>query len=94
VYGLLYIAVGVDVMRYVYTGATGMLWLWGGVWLAWQGRRLLARVVGRWWRTLVVVLVLGSLQGCVQAHRQIALWYGCDPVAIDQGYCTMPKGGQ
>ena len=47
-----------------------------------------------WRRALVLVVLLGGvLQGCADTYKSLARLYGCDPVAIDQGYCTMPKGG-
>lgn len=73
--GLLYIAIGIDVMRYVSTGTTGLLWLWGGLWLAWQGRYLLTRGIRHWWRgrrgllCVLPLLVAGLLSG------GCALWF-------------------
>ena len=63
--------------------------------VVWGLRWLLRRAqVGlrRWWKGLVLVLVLsGGLTGCVEAYKATARIYGCDPVAVEHGYCTMPK---
>jgi hypothetical protein len=43
-------------------------------------------------RTLLLIVALGlGLVGCVDAYKGMAKIYGCDPAAIEQGYCTMPK---
>ena len=65
---------------------------------AWRGMGWLGQCLQgwlhAWWHGLILVLVLGGLlSGCAGAYRQLALLYGCEPAAIDQGYCTMPKGG-
>jgi hypothetical protein len=43
----------------------------------------------RLWMALVLCSV--GLGGCVDAYNTMAKIYGCDPAAIDRGYCTMPK---
>jgi hypothetical protein len=77
--------------------------LWGLCWVLRRllsGRRwgiawLITRAqlgVRTWWHGLVLLVLLGGvLQGCVDAYRATARIYGCDPVAIERGYCTMPK---
>jgi hypothetical protein len=77
--------------------------LWGLLWvlrrvlsgIGWGREWLITRAqlgVRSWWQGLVLVLVLsGALHGCVEAYKTTARIYGCDPAAIEQGYCTMPK---
>lgn len=45
-----------------------------------------------WWKRFVVVLLFsGVLVGCHDVSRGVLLVTGCDPTAIDAGYCHMPK---
>ena len=47
-------------------------------------------------RLVVIGLLLGGLLasvllgGCAEVQRQVALLHGCDPVAMEAGYCRMP----
>jgi hypothetical protein len=36
-------------------------------------------------------VVLTFLWGCGDLHNGLAKAVGCDPKAVDMGYCTMPK---
>lgn len=42
---------------------------------------------------LVVLMftLVGLLLGCADVHNSVARAIGCDPVAVERGYCTMPK---
>jgi hypothetical protein len=43
-------------------------------------------------RTVFLIMALSlGLVGCVDTYKGMAKIYGCDPAAIAQGYCTMPK---
>lgn len=58
------------------------LWL---VRMAWR--------VGRVWgqHLVIVLLCSGVLVGCQDMSRRVLLVTGCDPTAIDAGYCHAPK---
>jgi len=77
----------------------GLLWVLRGVLsgIRWGLAGLITRAqlgVRSWWHGLVLVVLLsGALHGCVEAYKTTARIYGCDPVAIEHGYCTMPTEG-
>jgi len=74
----------------------GLRWL---VWqmqdgVRWAGRWSLQQA-WRWWRSLLVVVLLGSaLAGCQEMNRAMLKLNGCEDQAIEQGYCHMPKEAQ
>jgi hypothetical protein len=62
--------------------------------LAWGLAWLRIQVARRWhaWTGLGVVLVLSSLLlSCGDVYKGAAKLVGCDPVAVEAGYCTMPR---
>ena len=40
---------------------------------------------------LALLVLLALLEGCQDVARQVNLMTGCDPVALDRGYCHLPK---
>jgi len=84
-----------------WAGRAGLRWA-GRAWHSWlrayarrqRQRRAQRGTTEPWRRALLLVMLLGSiLQGCAGAYDGLARLVGCDPVAIEQGYCTMPQGG-
>ena len=48
-----------------------------------------------WWHALALVLVLSAtLIGCAEYSKNVAKLIGCDPVAVERGYCTTPAPAQ
>ena len=43
---------------------------------------------------LVLFVLLAWLSGCAELGHKTALLYGCDPVAMETGYCHVPKPAQ
>ena len=73
--------------------ALGVVFL-GACYLPW-GLVALIRLCGTlWhWRWLLVVLALLS-GGCAEYSKNVAKLIGCDPVAVERGYCTTPAPAQ
>jgi hypothetical protein len=41
--------------------------------------------------TIAIFALLFVLLGCGDVYKSTAKLVGCDPKAVDMGYCTMPK---